>query len=76
MRFRGQGATFGNPLISKMAAILSGMNGEGCTEDDIAVKASEHPIKFMPAFIYGKIIKYRGEVGRQWVKNYNRYKGS
>jgi hypothetical protein len=68
MRLRGQGTTFGYPLISTIATMLYQVTGKGCAEDDKAVKVAEHHIESMRAVIREETIGDGGEVGRQLVR--------
>ena len=67
MRLRGQGSTFGYPLISTISTMLYDVTVDGCTEDEKSIKIAEHHIESMRAVIRDEIIGDGDQVGRQLV---------
>jgi hypothetical protein len=68
MELRGQDTTFGYPIISTISTMLCGVTGEGCPEDDKAVKAVEYNVDTMRAVIRDSIIGDGGETGKHLVE--------
>ena len=68
LELRGQGGTFGYPLISTFGKMLYDVTGEGCREDDKAVEIAKCHIDSMRAVIREKIAGDGGEIGRQLIK--------
>lgn len=65
---RGQGGTFGYPLVSVFGKMLYDVTGEGCREDDHAVEIVKAHIDTMRAVLREKIAGDGGEVGRELLK--------
>jgi len=61
---RGQGGTFGYPLITSFAKMLYDATFEGCAEDDNAVEIVKAHIDAMRAVLREKISGDGGEIGR------------
>ncbi|MGB0684140.1 MAG: response regulator [Magnetovibrionaceae bacterium] len=61
---RGQGGTFGYPLVSLFGKSLFDITGEGCREDDKAVEIVKAHIDSMRAVLRDKIGGDGGDVGR------------
>jgi len=68
LELRGQGGTFGYPLISTFGKMLYDITGEGCREDDKSVEIAKSHIDAMRAVIREKIAGDGGEVGRELLK--------
>ncbi len=66
---RGQGGTFGYPLITIFGKMLYDCTGEGCREDDSAVEIVKAHIDAMRAVIREKVAGDGGELGRQLLKS-------
>jgi len=64
LELRGQGGTFGYPLISTFGKMLYDATGEGCREDDNAVGIVKAHIDAMRAVLREKVSGDGGEVGR------------
>lgn len=62
---RGQGGTFGYPLITIFGKMLYEVTREGCREDDNAVEVVKAHIDAMRAVIREKITGDGGPIGRQ-----------
>ena len=65
LELRGQGGTFGYPLISTFGKMLYDSTLEGCREDDNAVKIVQAHVDSMRAVIREKISGDGGEIGRE-----------
>jgi CheY-like chemotaxis protein len=61
---RGQGGTFGYPLITSVGKMLYEITGASCSTDDLAVDIVKAHIDTMRAVFKGKIKGDGGEVGR------------
>lgn len=68
LELRGQGGTFGYPLISSFGKMLYDVTMEGCREDDKAVEIVKCHIDAMRAVIREKIGGDGGDIGRQLLK--------
>ena len=66
---RGQGGTFGYPLITVFAKMLFDVTYDGCREDDAAVEIVKAHIDAMRAVIREKIAGDGGEVGRALIQS-------
>ncbi len=66
---RGQGGTFGYPLISIFGKMLYDVTGEGCREDDNAVEIVKAHIDTMRAVLREKIAGDGGSIGRDLLKS-------
>ena len=64
LELRGQGGTFGYPLISTFGKMLYDATIEGCREDDNAVEIVKAHIDAMGAVLREKVAGDGGEVGR------------
>lgn len=64
LELRGQGGTFGYPLVSIFAKMLFDMTGEGCREDDNAVEIVKAHVDAMRAVLREKIAGDGGQIGR------------
>ncbi len=64
LELRGQGGTFGYPLISTFGKMLYDATVEGCREDDNAVEIVKAHIDAMGAVLREKVAGDGGEVGR------------
>ena len=62
---RGQGGTFGYPLVSMFGKMLFDVTGEHCREDDNAVEIVKAHIDAMRAVLREKISGDGGQVGRE-----------
>lgn len=65
---RGQGGTFGYPLISVFGKMLYDATGEGCGEDDSAVEIVKAHIDTMRIVLRDKITGDGGPLGRELHK--------
>ena len=66
---RGQGGTFGYPLISIFGKMLYDVTGDGCREDDAAVEIVKAHIDTMRAVLREKISGDGGNLGRDLLKS-------
>lgn len=66
---RGQGGTFGYPLITMFGRMLYEATGSGCPEDDNAIEVVKAHIDAMRAVIRDKVAGDGGEVGRALLKS-------
>ena len=66
---RGQGGTFGYPLITVFGKMLFDVTGEGCIQDDNAVEIVKAHIDAMRAVIREKVAGDGGQVGRELLKS-------
>lgn len=64
LELRGQGGTFGYPLISTLGKMLFDATSEGCREDNNAVEIVQAHINTMRAVIREKISGDGGKIGR------------
>ncbi|MCH7863633.1 MAG: response regulator [Proteobacteria bacterium] len=64
LELRGQGGTFGYPLISVFGKMLYDSTGEGCREDDNAIEIVKAHIDAMRAVLREKVAGDGGTVGR------------
>lgn len=64
---RGQGGTFGYPMISMVGKMLYDCTGEGCREDDNAVEIVKAHIDTMRAVIREKIAGDGGKLGKELI---------
>lgn len=69
LELRGQGGTFGYPLITIFGKMLFDCTGEGCREDDNAVEIVKAHIDAMRAVIRDKVAGDGGDIGRQLLKS-------
>ena len=67
LELRGQGGTFGYPIITEVSKMLYDCTSEGCPEDDNALEIVQHHIDSMRAVLRGKISGDGGDTGRQLV---------
>lgn len=65
LELRGQGGTFGYPLISTFGKMLYDSTVEGCREDDNAVEIVKAHIDAMRAVLREKISGDGGKIGRE-----------
>lgn len=65
LELRGQGGTFGYPLISTFGKMLYDSTLEGCREDDNAVKIVQAHVDSMRAILREKIVGDGGKIGRE-----------
>lgn len=65
LELRGQGGTFGYPLISTFGKMLYDSTLEGCPEDDNAVEIVKAHIDAMRAVLREKISGDGGKIGRE-----------
>ena len=66
---RGQGGTFGYPLISTFGKMLYEITGGGCREDDTAIEIVKSHMDVMRAVIRDKVAGDGGEVGRALIES-------
>ena len=66
---RGQGGTFGYPLITMFGRMLYEATGPGCSEDDNAIEVVKAHVDAMRAVIRDKVAGDGGEVGRALLKS-------
>ena len=66
---RGQGGTFGYPLISVLGKMLYDATRRGCREDDNGVEIVKAHFDSMRAIIRDKFSSDGGEVGRALLKS-------
>lgn len=66
---RGQGGTFGYPLITMFGRMLYEATGTGCPEDDNAIEVVRAHVDAMRAVIRDKVAGDGGEVGRALMKS-------
>jgi len=64
LELRGQGGTFGYPLITTFGKMLYDTTAEGCSEDNIAVEVVKSHVDAMRAVLREKVDGDGGEVGR------------
>ena len=69
LELRGQGGTFGYPLISTFGKMLYDTTLDGCPEDDNAVEIVKAHIDAMRAVLREKISGDGGAVGRELAKS-------
>jgi len=65
LELRGQGGTFGYPLISTFGKMLYDSTLEGCSEDDQAVEIVKAHIDVMRAVLREKVAGDGGKLGRE-----------
>ena len=65
LELRGQGGTFGYPLISTFGKMLYDSTLDGCREDDNAVKIIQAHVDSMRAVLREKIAGDGGKIGRE-----------
>jgi len=68
LELRGQGGTFGYPLITTIGKMLYDSTIEGCREDDKAVEIAKCHIDSMRAVIREKVEGDGGKIGQQLIK--------
>lgn len=68
LELRGQGGTFGYPLISTIGKMLYDSTYEGCRDDDAAVEVVKCHVDSMRAILRDKIAGDGGDLGRQLIK--------
>lgn len=68
LELRGQGGTFGYPLITTVGKMLYDCTGEGCREDDKAVEIVKCHIDSLRAILREKVAGDGGDLGRQLIK--------
>lgn len=68
LELRGQGGTFGYPLISQIGKMLFDATGEGCRSDDTGVEIVRAHIDSMRAVIRDKVAGDGGEIGRAVIQ--------
>ena len=66
---RGQGGTFGYPLITVLAKMVFDITYDGCRDDDNAVEIVKAHIDAMRAVIREKIAGDGGEIGQALLKS-------
>jgi len=69
LELRGQGGTFGYPLISKFGKMLFDCTGDGCVEDNSAVEIVQCHIDAMRAVIRDKVSGDGGDAGRMLLRH-------
>jgi CheY-like chemotaxis protein len=67
LELRGQGGTFGYPLITRIGKMLYDCTGEGCREDDKAVEVVKCHIDSMRAILREKMGGDGGKTGQQLI---------
>ena len=67
LELRGQGGTFGYPLISDVSKMLYDCTTEGCLEDDQALKIVQHHVDAMRAVLRSKMSGDGGDIGKELV---------
>jgi CheY-like chemotaxis protein len=68
LELRGQGGTFGYPLVSQIGKMLFDATVEGCRTDDTGVAIVRAHIDSMRAVLKDKVSGDGGEVGRAVIK--------
>ena len=68
LELRGQGGTFGYPLVSQIGKMLFDLTTEGCREDDNAVEIVKCHVDAMRAVLREKISGNGGEIGQAVIK--------
>lgn len=68
LELRGQGGTFGYPLISTFGKMLYDTTIEGCSESDSAVEVVKCHVDSMRAVIREKVSGDGGQIGRELLK--------
>ena len=66
---RGQGGTFGYPLISTFGKMLYDITGAGCRKEDTAVEIVKSHMDVMRAVIRDKVAGDGGEIGRALLQS-------
>jgi len=69
LELRGQGGTFGYPLITDIGKQLFDLSADGCREDDNAVEIVKCHVDSMRAILREKITGDGGEIGQAVVKS-------
>ena len=64
LELRGQGGTFGYPLITTFGKSLYDATANGCNEDDVAVEIVKSHVDAMGAVLREKVEGDGGEIGR------------
>ncbi len=72
LELRGQGGTFGYPLISKIGKMLFDCTGEDCAEDDTAVEIVKCHIDSMRAIIREEVAGDGAKIGQLLLKGLQR----
>jgi len=67
LELRGQGGTFGYPLISIFGKMLFDSTRDGCREDDAQVEIVKAHVDAMRAVLREKIAGDGGEIGKQLI---------
>lgn len=65
---RGQGGTFGYPLITSVGKMLYGITGFACSTDDVAIRIVKAHIDIMRVVFRDKITGDGGEIGQELIK--------
>lgn len=68
LELRGQGGTFGYPLISVFGKMLFDSTRDGCREDDAQVEIVKAHVDAMRAVLREKIAGDGGEIGNELIK--------
>lgn len=68
LELRGQGGTFGYPLVSRIGKMLFDLTGEGCREDDNAVEIVKCHVDSMRAILREKLSGDGGKTGQAVLK--------
>ena len=68
LELRGQGGTFGYPLISTFGKMLFDSTREGCREDDAQVEIVKAHVDSMRAVLREKIAGDGGEIGKALIQ--------
>jgi CheY-like chemotaxis protein len=65
---RGQGGTFGYPLITSVGKMLYGITGFACSTDDMAIRIVKAHIDIMRVVFRDRVTGDGGDVGRELIK--------
>ncbi|NQW01334.1 MAG: response regulator [Rhodospirillales bacterium] len=65
---RGQGGTFGYPLITSVGKMLYGITGFACSMDDMAIRIVKAHIDVMRVVFRDQVSGDGGEIGRELIK--------
>ena len=68
LELRGQGGTFGYPLVSQIGKMLFDLTIEGCREDDNAVEIVKCHVDAMRAILREKVAGDGGDIGKAMIK--------
>jgi DNA-binding response OmpR family regulator len=68
LELRGQGGTFGYPLVSQIGKMLFDLTIEGCREDDNAVEIVKCHVDAMRAVLREKVAGDGGQVGQAVIR--------